>query len=158
MKRTALAITFCFFSLYCQADTIEMAKDLYRDAQRAKDEQKPIVFFVSADHCPYCEQLREEYLRFSIDDDRLLLRELELDQHHSVINFDGTPTNHQGIAERYNTWLTPTVTFVDATGATLAKPIVGVLTMDFYHYYFEKALQESIALLKARTTTTTGLN
>ena len=127
---------------------IELAEDLEKDASISLQQDKPIVFFVTADHCPYCEQLREEYFQFSTEDDRFLLREIELGIYHETLNYEGKYSNHQLLADRYDISLTPTIAFVGPDGEPLAKPIVGILTMDFYHYYFEKALTESIALLK----------
>lgn len=125
-----------------------MAEDLATDAQSARAGTKPIVFFVTADHCPYCEQLRQEYFQFSPSDERFILREIELDEFHSLVGFDGKISSHQRLADQYNITLTPTVAFVGPDGAPLNDSIVGVLTMDFYHYYFEKALDLSIAKLK----------
>lgn len=130
---------------------IEMAENLAQDASVSLTQNKPIVFFVTADHCPYCEQLRQEYFKFSPDDERFILRELEMDEFHSVVGFDGKTINHQILADRYDISLTPTVAFVGPNGEQLTDAIVGVLTMDFYNYYFEKALDESISRLKEET-------
>lgn len=130
------------------AESIELAENLAQDADIARDKNKPIVFFVTAEHCPYCEQLREEYFQFSPSDERFILRELELDEYHDVIDFSGSKSNHQLLADRYNISLTPTVAFVGPDGKELTDSIVGVLTMDFYNHYFEKALSESMVKIK----------
>ena len=153
MKKTLLIILFSLFSLSSPAiaEPIEMAQDLVLDASISLAQDKPIVFFVTADHCPYCEKLRQEYFKFSPGDERFILRELELDDYHSVVGFDGKAINHQLLADRYDISLTPTVAFVGPDGKQLTDAIVGVLTMDFYNYYFEKALGESISRLKDKT-------
>ena len=153
MKNTLLTLLLVLFSLStaASAEPIEMAKDLAQDASDSRTNNKPIVFFVTAHHCPYCEKLRQEYFKFSPGDERFILRELELDDHHPVIGFDGKKMNHRKIADRYNITLTPTVTFVGPDGEQLTDAIVGVLTMDFYNYYFEKALGKSISRLKEET-------
>lgn len=143
----ALLGLFCLTAI---AEPIELAQNLAIDADKAREESKPIIFFVTADHCPYCEQLREEYFQFSANDDRFILRELELDEYHDVIDFGGAKSNHQRLADRYNISLTPTVAFVGPNGEELTDAIVGVLTMDFYNHYFEKALSESILQIKGR--------
>lgn len=136
------------FSLSSHAGQITLAQDLEQDALESKNNHKPIVLFVTAEDCPYCEQLRKEYFQFSTEDDRFLLREIELGVYHEMLNYDGKHSNHQLLADRYDISLTPTIAFVGPDGEPLAKPIVGILTMDFYHYYFEEALGKSIALLK----------
>ncbi len=126
------------------AEPIQLAENLALDAREARREAKPIVLFVTANHCPYCDQLREEYFQFSRSDPRFILRELELDMHHDVVDFNGDKSNHQSIADRYDIWLTPTVAFVGPDGKPLNDSIVGVLTMDFYDFYFEQALEASV--------------
>jgi len=153
MKKLLTATLLCLMSLSLYATTaaaqrIEMAQNLAQDGRDSKQNQRPIVLFITAVDCPFCEQLRQEYFKFSTEDPRFILREIELGTDHDAINFDGKSANHQLIADRYDAYLTPTVMFVGPDGATLNEPIVGILTMDYYHYYFEKALQASIAKLK----------
>ena len=144
MKSIVLVLMTLMFSLGAQAESIMLAEDLALDAQNARAANKPIVLFVTADHCPYCEQLRDEYFKFSPGDERFILRELVLDENPELVGFSGEPSTHKQVAAEYDIWLTPTVVFVGADGQQLTDPIVGVLTMDFYHYYFEKALGKSI--------------
>lgn len=139
----------CLLSTAVFAEPIVLAENLELDANRSRDTRQPIVFFLTADHCPYCEKLRQEYFRFSLGDERFILRELEMDQHHAAVDFDGTMTNHRKLAKRYGLSLTPTVAFLGPDGKTLTDPIIGVLTMDYYHYYFEQALARSITELKS---------
>jgi thioredoxin-related protein len=154
MKNIFLTVSTALFILSTPAFSepvfgpIELAENLAQDASASLTLSKPIVFFVTADHCPYCEKLRQEYFKFSPDDERFILRELELDEHHSVIGFDGKKTNHRSLAKQYKISLTPTVAFVGPDGEQLADSIIGVPLMDFYHYYFEKALDQSISQLK----------
>ena len=148
MKNLIISLLVGFFCYNANANEIILAQDLAQDALDSKNNHKPIVLFVTAEDCPYCERLREEYFQFSTEDDRFLLREIELGVFHETIAYDGKYSNHQLVADRYDIALTPTIAFVGPNGEPLAKPIVGILTMDFYHYYFEKALGESIALLK----------
>jgi thioredoxin-related protein len=150
MKKLLLSLLVVLFSLSRPviAEPITIARDLAKDASISLAQNRPIVFFVTADHCPYCEKLRQEYFKFSTGDERFLLRELELDEYHSVVGFDGKTINHQLLADRYQISLTPTVAFVGPDGEKLAESLVGVPIMDFYNYYFEKALGESISKLK----------
>ncbi len=151
MKKTLLFSLFGLLSIFSSAsiaEPIQVAANLAIDADFSRKQNIPIVFFVTADHCPYCETLRREYFKFSTDDERFILRELELDEYHSVVGFDGRKSNHRVLADRYGISLTPTVIFVGPNGSELADAIVGLLTMDFYNYYFEKALDESISRLQ----------
>lgn len=143
-----LSVLMLLFNAALHAEPIVPAGDLAADAQAAREENKPIVFFITAAHCPYCERLRDEYFKFSPGDKRFILRELVLDQNPDVVGFSGESSSHREIAAEYDISLTPTVAFVDSDGHQLTDPIIGVLTMDFYHYYFEEALGKSIDRLK----------
>ncbi len=148
MKKILTALLLGLLSLNSYAGTIVMAEDLAKDAVDSRNNGKPFVLFLTAKNCPYCERLRKEYFQFSTEDERFILREIEIGVYHKTLGFDGEESTHQKLADRYNLSLTPTVAFVGPDGETLAKPIIGILTMDFYHYYFEKALEESISALK----------
>ena len=72
MKKILLPLLLFLFSLSAPAfaEPITMARDLAKDASISLTQNKPIVFFVTADHCPYCEKLRQEYFKFSPGDER----------------------------------------------------------------------------------------
>lgn len=143
-----ILLIFSLLSTPSFAGEILLARDLVKDARQANQKNLPIVFFVTSEHCPFCERLRDEYFKFSPNDKRFILRELVIDEAHNTANFNGKIISHYQLAKRYNISLTPTIAFVDAKGEMLAEPIIGLVGMDYYHYYFEKALRASISTLK----------
>lgn len=104
------------------------------------------------DDCPYCERaLREHLVPMSRDApwrDDALFRQVEVDKALPVVDFDGNTTTHRVIAARYGAKLTPTIVVVDATGAPIAEPVVGLLTADFYGAYLDDALKKGLARLR----------
>ncbi len=137
-------------SAFAQFGPIPVADDLQRDAQSAQKTQKPIVLFTTASDCPFCEVLREEVFQFLPNDERFILREVIIDNANKpVTNFDGSSTSLPEVADQYGVNLTPTVLFVGTNGEQLIEPMVGVITLDFYNYYFDEAIKQSTQAIKS---------
>lgn len=130
---------------------IELADNLQQDGQLASTEKKPIVLFVTASYCEFCEILREEIFQFLPKDPRFILRELVIDSEFPLKDFSGNKMNHGVFSDQLNTTLTPTVLFLDGKGENAAEAMVGVLTLDFYNYYFEENLTKARETLKSGT-------
>jgi thioredoxin-related protein len=129
------------------------AVDLAADAADSRRRRVPILILFDREDCPYCERaLREHLVPMSHDApwrEDALFRQVEVDQARPVVDFDGSATTHRALAARYAATLTPTIVVVDAAGAPLAEPVVGLLTADFYGAYLEDALKKGLAKLRA---------
>jgi hypothetical protein len=129
------------------------ASNLAGDAAQSRARRVPILMMFDRDDCPYCERaLREHLVPMSLEPpwrDDALFRQVEVDKAIPAVDFDGSATTHRALAARYGATLTPTVVVVDATGAPLAEPVVGLLTADFYGAYLEAALKKGLARLRS---------
>ena len=76
-------------------------------------------------------------------DERIILRELAMDNPLRLIDFEGNVTDHSDFTSKYGVFLTPTVLFLDGEGKSLAEPIIGVSNIDFYLYYLERRISQS---------------
>jgi thioredoxin-related protein len=129
--------------------TLPLAEDLAADAGRSAKERRPILLFFDRAECPYCERALREYLVPLARDewkDRVLFRQVEIDEALPVRFFDGRMTTHAAVAARYGASLSPTVVFVDGGGNLLAGPLVGLM-VDFYGAYLEDALMQAMRKL-----------
>jgi thioredoxin-related protein len=122
---------------------IQRAVDLRQDGEDASRTGKPIVMLVSAADCPYCDVLKDNVFVGMERDDRIILRELAIDNSLRLIDFDGNATDHQDFARKHGLSFTPTVLFLDSSGQPLSEPIVGVANVDFYAYYLERRIDKS---------------
>ena len=125
---------------------LEAARDLSNDGRISTRERKPILLFFDRLECPYCEQaLREYVVPLSRESwrDRALFRQVDIDRSLPLVDFDGTPSTHDRVAARYRVRLSPTVIVVGGNGSPLAKPLVGLMTVDFYGAYLEQALEDA---------------
>lgn len=123
---------------------ITPAVDLYQDGSVASRSGKPIVTLISASDCPYCEVLKESVFVGMDRDDRIILREINIDSDLELVDFNGEVTNHRRFASKQKLVFTPTVLFLDGSGDTLTEPIVGVANVDFYPFYLEKRIEQSV--------------
>jgi hypothetical protein len=131
---------------------LPQATDLAADAAESRRRRVPILLMFDRDDCPYCERaLREHLVPMSVEApwrDDALFRQVEVDKPTPAIDFDGRATTHRALAARYGATLTPTIVVVDATGAPLVDPVVGLLTADFYGAYLDAALKQGLAKVR----------
>jgi len=126
-----------------RAAELPQAKDLAADTVASTKGRLPILLFFDREDCPYCERaLREYVVPYSRVEwkDRAIFRQVAIDRALPARDFDGTPTTHKAIAERYGAVFSPTIVVVDGRGRALADPIVGLATLDFYGAYVQDAL------------------
>lgn len=134
---------------------ITAATDLGGDGKSAKKDHKAILLLVSQEHCSYCMQIKREVIRpmlLSGDyKDTLLIRELQLDDASTLIDFRGIERANHSFAYDYNVSVTPTLLFLDGEGKELVEQMVGMQTPDMYYYYVDQSVQEAIKALAQPT-------
>ena len=132
---------------------LDVASDLHADGATSTRERIPVLLFFDRRECPYCERALREYLVPMSRDawrGRALFRQVDIDRALPVVDFDGTRTTHDRIAARYRVRFSPTVIVVGGDGKALSAPIVGLLTVDFYGAYLDRALEDGTRALAAR--------
>ena len=124
------------------------ADDLAAAGALAKERKVPMLLFFNRVGCPYCERALREFLvpmeKDPANTARVVFRQVEIDKQDRMVDFKGDVTTHRKFAQRYKIRLTPTIWFVDGDGNTLAEPIIGLRTPDYYGYYLEQAIDESL--------------
>ena len=150
LRSLIAALLLCAFSGAVYADHIAPASDLRQDAAQSRTEQRPILALVTAAYCEYCEAVKREFFQHMTDDARIILREIDLSSERTLIDFDGRRIGHSEFARRHQSLFTPTALFLDADGESIAKPLVGVATMDYYGFYLDKRIGEVLDVLGGR--------
>jgi thioredoxin-related protein len=153
--RIAAALILAWaLALPAMAQPLPPARDLRSDGHDAASRQVPVLLFFSREDCPYCRRaLREFFLPMQRSGDyaqRVIFRQVEVDQGLGLVAFDGSRTTHAAFAAAYGAHFTPTVIVVDEKGQPLARPIVGLLTPDFYGAYLDEAIDQGGAKMRAR--------
>ena len=132
---------------------LDVAHDLGADGAASARERKPILLFFDRRGCPYCERALREYLVPMSREtwrDRAIFRQIDIDRPLPVTDFDGSASTHDRIAARHGVRFSPTVIVVGHDGGSLASPIVGLLSVDFYGAYLERALEDAERKLSGR--------
>ena len=130
---------------------IEPASSFQADAQISGESKQPIVVFVTQHGCQFCQQLREQVLHPMIKadglNDRVILREVSLDKGVEFFDFDGSRVTGRNFAGHYDAAITPTLLFFDAQGREATDRIVGISNIEYYAFYFDKAIASAAQTL-----------
>jgi len=123
------------------------AQDLRADGEKSAREKIPVLLFFDLWDCPYCDRALREFLVPMANGDmwrsRAIYRQVEIDKTDPIVGFDGDHTTHRELAKKYGVRYTPTLHLVNARGETLGKPLVGLMTPDFYGAYLEQAINDA---------------
>jgi thiol:disulfide interchange protein len=145
----ALTLTLALVGRVYAGD-IATARDLSADGAAAS--ARPLVVLFSASYCGYCTAVKEEFFNHLEDDPRyrgkVTLREVVIDSETPMVDFTGNRLTHREFARENGVVLVPTVRFLDGRGAELARPMVGVVTLDYYGWYLDQriaAARESLS-------------
>jgi len=127
-----------FGSLYSGATSIEVPviRDIREEAKLAQKNNLPILIIFSSDHCPFCDLVKEDFLKpMLISGDythRTLIREVNVDDGNEMINFDGQEISADTFTYRYNVSLFPTMLMLDYHGKKVSHRILGVNTPEMF--------------------------
>jgi len=134
---------------------VPKATDLARDGRLSSERDLPIMLVFTADYCSFCTLLEEEFIKpmiISHDyDDKVIIRSLAIDGFDDIRNFDGQPVSPDSYADSHNIFLTPTILFLDKHGRELAPRMIGINTVEMYGWHLDKAIDDSIELLRGKT-------
>lgn len=133
--------------------TIHEATDFAQLGSDARRQGVPILLMFSADHCPYCEVVKEDYLKPMLRSGdyagRVLIRRIELDTFEKVRDFNGEEIYRDDLSQRYGVWVTPTLVYLDHRGVELAEKMVGLTTPDYYGGYIDLAIDQARARVES---------
>ena len=132
--------------------TIPPLDDLAATAAEATARRLPIVLFFAAEHCSYCEQVAEDFLKPMLRsgdyDERMILRRVELDVEVPLRDLDGSEVTPAALARRYRVFVTPTLVFIDGRGRQLAPPLVGIASPDYYGADLDAAIERALVAVR----------
>jgi len=135
-------------------DPVELPhiEDLRSVAAQMRRERIPLLLFFSTAGCPFCIEVRRNYLapRLKESIGRLLIREVEILGRRSFAGLDGARLTEADLAGRFGVRMVPVVQLVDANLAPLGKPLVGIDASGFYEAYLSAAIEEAQRAMRTR--------
>lgn len=125
--------------------------DLQAVGQEAQRRQLPILIMFSRQGCPYCDVVREEFLKPMLRSgdytDRVIILEIHSDSYATLRDFNGQMIGADALATRYRASFAPTVVFLDHRGKELVERLIGITTRDFYGGFLDEAIEQSLQRL-----------
>jgi len=137
-------------------ERLPFAVDLRAEIAAAAARGQVYVVLYGTSHCPFCTKVRRNYLiPLTRNPDFMrttVLREIDPEARDALIDATGERTDHAGFARRQGVKFVPVVAFLGPGGQSLAEPIVGISSEDFYGAYLDARLgeaREKLAKLRA---------
>ncbi len=130
---------------------VPLAQNLQQDGSAAKAKGAAVLVVFVGSHCPFCTTaLKEVLIPTSRNPDyqrKLVMRRIESRSGQALIDFAGRRITHKTFAAQHKITLVPTVMLFDDRGELLAKPMVGINTVDQYGYDLDQAIDQAMARL-----------
>ncbi|WP_407275967.1 thioredoxin family protein [Halothiobacillus sp. DCM-1] len=129
------------------ADSVPFAANLTNipaDLAVMQAERIPMLLFVHASYCGYCQMVDEEFIRPLEKDPayrgKLLIRRIEIDGATDLIDRQGQRESPTRFANRLGVRLVPVVMFFDPAGRSVGEALRGVTVPDFYPFYLQQGI------------------
>ena len=118
----------------------------------ALDNNLPIVLLVEISDCRFCKIVKKEFINPLAASqhykDKVIFRRISLDPGQMIIDGDGFNADTDDFCAHYKALFTPTILFLDGAGKELTKTLVGMSGRDYFGYYLEQRIDESIKALQ----------
>lgn len=148
-----LAIVAWGSGLALADEGVPYARDLQKDAKAARDKNGVVLVIFSGAFCSYCETVLNEFLiPMSHNADyqsKLVMRKVEASSFLDMKDFQGNKVSHRKFAGESGARMVPTVMVFDSQGRQLAKPLVGLTTVDYYGFYLDQAINKGLEKVRA---------
>jgi hypothetical protein len=80
---------------------------------------------------------------------KLVFRRVETFSARELKDFQGRKMSHGKFAGKSGVRMVPSVMVLDGEGRRLAKPLVGLTTVDYYGYYLDLAINQGLEKARA---------
>ena len=131
---------------------LEQGSNFVKDAKTADNKQVPILVMFSMNHCPYCVEVEEDYLKPMLRnkeyEDKVIIRKVRLDGTDDMINFAGKEIDPNDFSDAYSVSMVPTIVLVDANGKQLAPSIIGITNAHYYSDELDKSIDKSLQRIR----------
>ncbi len=123
-------------------------EDLQRSIQSAQSKSMPLVIMVTLEGCPYCKQVRQNYLPEYLDKGVPIL-ELNLASSDRMRDELGQPTSCRDWAKAKGIRIAPTLLWLGKGGQELVSRLPGMSSRDFYGAYLDERMQQALKLAQS---------
>ena len=118
---------------------LPLSQSLPDELARALRQGQPLVVMVSLHRCPWCEEVRNNYLAPMRAQERLPVVQVDMLSPRQTRDLQGAPTTHEALVRAWDVKVAPTVLFLGPQGKEVADRLVGG-SPDFYSAYLDRRL------------------
>ena len=164
ISRYVIAMTLIFVSYYCLAksenplileSTVSITDDLQTIAVAALKNNSPIVVLVERSDCDYCKTVNREFInplsKASRYQGKVFFTRVSIDDGEVIKGFDKRLMSTAQFGGLYDAEFAPTILFLDGHGEQISDKLVGLANIDFYGFYLERGIKESIDKLRSNS-------
>lgn len=119
--------------------TLPLSASLPDELARALKARQPLVVMVSLHRCPWCEEVRNNYLAPMRAQEHLPVVQVDMLSPRQTRDLQGAPTTHEALVRAWDVKVAPTVLFLGPQGREVADRLVGG-SPDFYSAYLDRRL------------------
>jgi thioredoxin-related protein len=134
---------------------LQPASNLQDLSRVSKESQRPILLLFSQAFCDSCHRIKEEILNPMLlnedDTNRVIMREMLIDEGQTFIDFDGSKRETRELFVDYDMVVTPTLILLDYSGKQLGEMLVGLNTVELYGWYLDEAIEYARQLVSSKS-------
>jgi hypothetical protein len=128
--------------------TLPLSTSLKDELARALKARQPLVVMVSLHRCPWCDEVRNNYLAPMHAQDGLHVVQVDMLSPAGTRTLQGEPVTHNTQVSDWGVKIAPTVLFLGPGGKEVADRLVGG-SPDFYAAYLDNRLTQARKALAA---------
>ena len=121
---------------------LPLSQSLPDELARALRQGQPLVVMVSLHPCPWCDEVRTNYLAPMHAREGLAVVQVDMRGTQVTRNLQGQPSTHDALVRAWQVKAAPTVLFLGPGGQEVADRLVGG-SPDFYSAYLDGRLERA---------------
>ncbi len=122
--------------------TLPLSASLRDELTRALKQRQPLVVMVSLHRCPWCDEVRNNYLAPMHAEESLPVVQIDMLSPTGTRTAQGEPTTHDALVRGWDVKIAPTLLFLGPGGKEVAERLVGG-SPDFYAAYLDNRLAQA---------------
>ena len=121
---------------------LPLSASLQAELAQALKKRQPLVVMVSLHRCPWCDEVRNNYLAPMRTGDGLPVVQVDMLSPAGSRTVQGEPTTHDALVRGWDVKVAPTLLFLGAGGKEVAPRLAGGAN-DFYASYLDNRLAQA---------------
>lgn len=137
------------------AEHLPPVDDLREVLAQVRQRRAPLLVLFSTPGCPYCHEVRRNYLAPRVAEQAglpaptVLIREVDITSRAALVDAQGRRITQAEFAGQFGVRVVPVVALFDAGLQLLGEPLVGIDRSGFYETYLARAIETAQQRLRS---------